>query len=289
MSTDAVRKAAVLGKPVSHSLSPVLHGAAYAALGLGGWTYDRVEVDEEGLPGFVKSLGQEWAGLSVTMPGKRAALRVAEEATPRAVAVGAANTLVHRGSGEWAADCTDVDGITGALTSAGWVGSPSFTGVVLGAGGTASAAVAAFAELGAGRVRLVVREPERAREAVAAAERTGIAAEVLRWSDVDFRELAKDAAVLVTTVPPAAIAPHAAELAVLPCLLDVIYDPWPTPLAEAVAARGGRLATGLDMLLHQAFGQVEQFTGEPAPKVAMRDALREATGNAVPLPLPTDA
>ncbi|MEU3269415.1 shikimate dehydrogenase [Saccharomonospora sp. NPDC006951] len=292
MSTDAVRKAAVLGKPVSHSLSPVLHGAAYEALGLAGWTYDRVEVDEEGLPGFVERLGEEWAGLSVTMPGKRAALRLAAEATPRAIAVGAANTLVHRSGGEWVADCTDVDGITGALHAAGGVcpASPEpFTGLVLGAGGTASAAVAAFAELGAGRVRLVVREPERAREAVATAERAGIAAEVLRWSDVDFRSLAEDAAVLVTTVPPAAVTPHVAELAVVPCLLDVIYDPWPTPLAEAVAARGGRLATGLDMLLHQAFGQVEQFTGKPAPRVAMRDALRAATGDAVPLPLPTDA
>jgi shikimate dehydrogenase len=86
-------------------------------------------------------------------------------------------------------------------------------------------------------------------------------------------------------VPPAAVARHAAELAGAPCVLDVIYHPWPTPLAEAVTARGGRIATGLDMLLHQAFGQVEQFTGLVAPREAMRDALRAATENVLPLPL----
>jgi shikimate dehydrogenase len=89
----------------------------------------------------------------------------------------------------------------------------------------------------------------------------------------------------VNTVPPDAVLPHVADLAAIAHVLDVIYHPWPTPLAEAVAARGGRLATGLDMLLHQAFGQAEHFTGRPAPRAAMRDALREATGNLLPLPI----
>jgi shikimate dehydrogenase len=91
--------------------------------------------------------------------------------------------------------------------------------------------------------------------------------------------------VVVSTVPSVALEAHVEELAAARCLLDVIYHPWPTPLAKAVAARGGRLATGLDMLLHQAFGQVEHFTGLDAPREAMRDALSEATGNQVPLPL----
>ncbi|MFB9569043.1 shikimate dehydrogenase, partial [Saccharopolyspora hordei] len=119
MARSDQRRAAVLGSPIEHSLSPVLHGAAYAALGLDGWTYERVEADERQLVDVVAGLGPEWAGLSVTMPGKRAALRVADEASARAEAVGAANTLVHRADGSWAADCTDVDGVVGALRAAG--------------------------------------------------------------------------------------------------------------------------------------------------------------------------
>lgn len=279
------RRAAVLGKPVEHSLSPVLHGAAYAALGLTGWTYQRIEVDAEGLPGFVRGLGAEWVGLSVTMPGKRAALDFASQVTARAAAVGAANTLVRTESG-WLADCTDVDGVVGALrTAGGYRPGAGKTGAVLGAGGTAAAAVAGLVELGMTGVRLVVREPARARETAAAAEAAGLSVDVLRWSEVDFGALGESSAVVVSTVPPEATAPHAAALAAARCLLDVIYHPWPTPLAEAVTARGGQVATGLDMLLHQAFGQVEQFTGLPAPREAMRAALRAATDRILPLPL----
>jgi shikimate dehydrogenase len=94
-----------------------------------------------------------------------------------------------------------------------------------------------------------------------------------------------DASVLVNTVPPEAVMPLVPVLARTPCVLDVIYHPWPTPLAMAVGEQGGRVATGLDMLLHQAFGQVEQFTGHVAPRQAMRDALHAATGRVLPLPL----
>ncbi|WP_081655152.1 shikimate dehydrogenase [Amycolatopsis orientalis] len=284
-STDRPRRAAVLGKPVAHSLSPVLHRAAFAALGLAGWTYDRIETDAAELPGFVDGLGPEWVGLSVTMPGKRAALDYAAEVTPRAAAVGAANTLVRRPDG-WLADCTDVDGVTGALRYAGgYSPSASDQAVVLGAGGTAAAAVVGLAALGVTKVRLVVREPARAAETVDAAKRAGLDADVLRWSETDFSELADRTAVLVNTVPPDAVVPHLAELSRIGSVLDVIYHPWPTALAEAVERRGGRIATGLDMLLHQAFGQTEQFTGRPAPREEMRAALREASGNILPLPI----
>ncbi|WP_370942662.1 shikimate dehydrogenase [Amycolatopsis sp. cg5] len=284
VSTNA-RRAAVLGKPVEHSLSPVLHGAAYRALGLDDWSYERVEMDADGLPAFVLGLGPEWTGLSVTMPGKRAALDFATEVTERASAVGAANTLVRVESG-WLADCTDVDGVAGALRFAGgYSPADGDVGTVLGAGGTAAATVVAFAAMGLSSVRLVVRNPDRAGETTKAAKAAGLEVDVLTWSEADFAELASSTAVLVNTVPPDAVAPHVAELAAVPCLLDVIYHPWPTPLAAAVAARGGRLATGLDMLLHQAFGQVEHFTGLAAPREAMRDALREATGGILPLPL----
>lgn len=285
-SEPGAHRAAVLGSPVAHSLSPVLHAAAYNALGLTGWTFDRIECTADEVAPFVAGLGPEWVGLAVTMPGKRSALAVADERTERAVAVGAANTLLRLPGGGWQADCTDVSGVTGALTAAGgYRPEDGATGLLLGAGGTATAALAGLAELRVTDVVIVVRDPARATEALATAERVGVRVTVRRWSDVDLRALARSSAVVVSTVPAPATDVHADELAEAACLLDVIYHPWPTPLAQAVLRRGGRLATGLDMLLHQAFGQVRQFTGLAAPMVAMRDALREATGGTLPLPL----
>lgn len=281
MRTDRQgRRAAVVGSPVRHSLSPVLHEAAYAELGLRDWSYERVERDAEGLVQLVGELGPEWAGLSVTMPGKRAAMAVASGTTDRAEAVGAANTLVRRPDGGWAADCTDVEGVTGALRSAG-----GFTGgsraLLLGAGGTAAAALAGFAELGLREVVLAVREPARADEAVRTAQRVGVAVRTERLGELDLAAAVAEADVVVSTLPAGAVDDHAPVLAAAPCLLDVIYHPWPTPLAKAVERAGGRLATGLDMLLHQAFGQVEQFTGSRAPRERMREALSAATGRAL--------
>lgn len=280
MPTDA-RRAAVVGKPVAHSLSPVLHGAAYQALGL-NWTYTRLEASESELPELVANLDDSWVGLSVTMPGKRAALAVATEATPRATAVGAANTLVRTPEG-WSADCTDVDGVTGALRAVGYVPGP--TAAVLGAGGTACAALAGLAALGVTTATVVVRDPNRASEAVACAKAVGLKVTVSPWASTDFEALAAASSVLINTTPPDAVAPVVPALSQASCVLDVIYHPWPTPLATAVTTQGGVLATGLDMLLHQAFGQVEQFTGQPAPRAAMRDALRAETGDILPLPL----
>jgi shikimate dehydrogenase len=274
-----VRQAAVVGKPVAHSLSPVLHGAAYEALGL-PWTYTRLEASESELPALVAGLDESWVGLSVTMPGKGAALRLATTATDRARAVGAANTLVRHAEG-WAADCTDVEGVAGALRAAGFAGGTS--GVLLGAGGTARAALAGLAELGVASVTVVVRDPARAEAARVCAAAVGVKLEVVAWASADFPALVAVSSVLVNTAPPDAVSPEA--LGGTPFLLDVIYHPWPTPLATAVASRGGHVATGLDMLLHQAFGQVQQFTGESAPRQAMRDALHTATGGMLPLPL----
>ena len=133
---DRARKAAVLGSPIAHSRSPQLHLAAYRALGLTDWTYERIECTAEQLPELVGGLGPEWVGLSVTMPGKFAALRFADARTERAELVGSANTLVRTPNG-WRADNTDVDGVAGAL---GTVDGPA---IVVGSGGTAPAAVVA--------------------------------------------------------------------------------------------------------------------------------------------------
>ncbi|GLZ36098.1 shikimate dehydrogenase [Lentzea sp. NBRC 105346] len=267
-------KAAVIGSPIAHSLSPVLHNAGYAALGLSDWTFSRIECVAAEVPGLLAGFGPEWAGLACTMPNKHAALAVASSATPRALAVGAANTLVRSGDG-WHADCTDVDGVVGALRGAGFV--EGGRGVLLGAGGTANAALAGLAELGVKEVSLVVREPSRASEAVECAARVGVEVTVERFDSVDLVSLASTSDVLVSTVPAAATSPIADVLALAPVVLDVIYHPWPTPVAVAVERSGARLATGLDMLLHQAFGQFEQITGREAPRDVMTAALREAT------------
>jgi shikimate dehydrogenase len=258
----------VLGSPITHSRSPQLHLAAYRALGLDDWTYDRIECSADELPEVMGALGPEWVGVSVTMPGKFAALRFAHDCTGRADLVGAANTLVRTPTG-WRADNTDVDGVTGAL------GEASGHAVVVGSGGTAPAVVVGLAELGVQRITVAARNREKAAPVVDLATRVG--AET-GWVDLEGPDLASviaEVSVVVSTIPADAAERHAAALSDAPVLLDAIYDPWPTPLAVAVEARGGRVISGLQMLLNQAFAQVEQFTGLAAPKEAMRAALRD--------------
>jgi shikimate dehydrogenase len=258
----------VLGSPIVHSRSPQLHLAAYRALGLTDWTYERIECTADELPSLVRGFGPEWVGLSVTMPGKFAALAFADEHTIRAEFVGSANTLVHTGAG-WRADNTDVDGVTGAL-GARLDGTPSAvrTAAVLGSGGTAPAALVGLAELGAAEVSIVSRDRDKAEPLLALGARLGV---IVRWVALGTPLDAVD--VVVNTLPARVAAEHAATVTGASLLLDAIYDPWPTPLAKVVVAAGGSVVSGLDMLLHQAFAQVEQFTGRPAPKEAMRAAL----------------
>jgi len=156
-------RAAVLGSPIAHSLSPALHTAAYAALGLDGWAYTAHEVGEDQLAGFVAGLGPEWAGLSLTMPLKEAAFAVAQEVSPLAREVGAVNTLVRLPDGAWSADNTDVEGLARALQEGGARDALVASGhaLVLGSGATARSAVAALAELGAARVTFAVRAAAR--------------------------------------------------------------------------------------------------------------------------------
>ncbi|MBF6096889.1 shikimate dehydrogenase [Nocardia cyriacigeorgica] len=268
-SGTEVRKAAVLGSPIAHSRSPQLHLAAYRALGL-PWTYDRIECTAEQLPGLVDGLGPEWVGLSVTMPGKEAALAYATERTERAELVGSANTLL-RIDGGWRADCTDVDGVLGALRGGGVEALSE--AVVLGAGGTARPALLALAELGATAVTIVARDAGRAASAVDLAHRLGLTATVIGFDPAAVGAAAARSGAAVSTVPPAAAAVVADAVAAVPVVLDAIYNPWPTPLAQAVVRAGQTVVSGLDMLINQAYGQVEQFTGRPAPREAMAAAL----------------
>ncbi len=265
-SGQAPRKAGVLGSPIAHSRSPQLHLAAYRALGLHNWTYERIECGAEELPAVVGGFGPEWVGVSVTMPGKFVALRFADEHTARAGQVGSANTLVRTACG-WRADNTDIDGVAGAL------GAVSGRALVCGSGGTAPAAVVGLAELGVTGITVVARNPDKAARLVDLGTRVGVAT---RFCGLDSGGLADEVAAaeaLVSTIPADIASRYASTFAAIPVLLDAVYDPWPTPLAAAVAAAGGRVIGGLQMLLHQAFAQVEQFTGLPAPREAMACAL----------------
>ncbi|MEU7845035.1 shikimate dehydrogenase [Micromonospora sp. NPDC049114] len=276
--TVVARRAAVLGKPIAHSLSPVIHTAGYAAAGLTGWSYTRIECAAAELPALVADLGPEWAGLSVTMPGKEAALAVADAASPVAVAVGAANTLVRRPDGSWYADNTDVGGMVEVLTEAGVLPGAALT--VVGAGGTARAALATAARLACSSVTVVARRPEAVDELRPVADALDVALTAGAWADAP-RHLAV-ADVVVSTVPKGVADPLADAVTWRPgaVCFDALYDPWPTPLAASARAAGLRVVSGLDLLLAQAVGQFEQFTGVAAPVGAMREALAAARRSA---------
>ena len=258
-------RSAILGSPVAHSLSPVLHTAAYRALGLTDWHYGRHEVDEAGLPPFLAGLGGDWAGLSLTMPLKRVALALAEQRSDLAAAVGAANTLT-RCDGGWRADNTDVHGISAALREAGSHGPGQ--ALILGAGGTAAAALAALCELGEANPTVLVRDVNRAVELRAAAERLGVTLTV-RGGLHDGPLPAAD--VIISTLPAGAA--DGLRITGPATVLDVVYAPWPTSFARAAQQEGATIVSGLLMLLHQAAAQVELMTGRAAPLDAMRAAL----------------
>ena len=264
-------RAAVLGRPVSHSLSPLLHRAAYAALGLADWTYDALDVGAEDLPVLLAGLGPEWRGFSVTMPCKQAAADIADVVEPLPRLLHAANTLIRTDAG-WRAENTDVSGIGMALQLAGVEEAGS--AAIIGAGGTATAAAVALSSLGAGHVEVVVRDRARAGAVTRVLDVLGVPSTVSQLADA-----ALDAAVVVSTVPVDA----QPDVLALPwrggqTVLDVLYANWPTPLARRVTDVGGTIAGGLDVLFWQATVQVELMTGHPAPIAAMRAALDAAVG-----------
>ena len=275
LTATSPRSAAVLGHPVDHSLSPVLHGAAYRALGLDGWTYERIDCDAEQLPSVVGSAPDHRVGFSVTMPGKFAALGYATEVSDRARIVGSANTLVRRGTG-WFADCTDVDGVTGALAEFDGL-PPEPTAVVLGVGGTARPVLAGLAEAGATRVVLASRR-DNAGPAAECGRALGLEIHTVLLTDESLVDEISRSDVLVNTVPEPGIGDLTGLVAHANRVFDVLYDPWPTSAGSVAMAAGIPVVGGDVMLLHQAFGQVELFTGRPAPRQAMAAALAEALG-----------
>ncbi|GAA0924352.1 shikimate dehydrogenase [Streptomyces thermoalcalitolerans] len=271
-ATD-VRRAAVLGSPIAHSLSPVLHRAAYEELGLTHWSYERFEVDEAGLPGFIEGLGPEWAGLSLTMPLKRAVIPLLDSISDTAASVEAVNTVVFTEDGRRIGDNTDVPGMVAALREHGIEQVDS--AAVLGAGATASSALAALARICTGEVVACVRSETRAAEMRQWGERLDIEVRTADWADAAE---ALRAPLVIATTPAGTTDALADAVPERPAaLFDVLYDPWPTALAARWSMAGGAVVGGLDLLVHQAVLQVEQMTGRsPAPLDAMRKAGERA-------------
>jgi shikimate dehydrogenase len=279
----AGRRAAVLGHPVGHSLSPVLHRAAYDALGLTGWTYRALDVEEPGLPGFLDDCQQEggWAGWSLTMPLKRAVRPLLVRESDLARDVGAVNTVLVAPDGLEGFN-TDVHGIVEALRERGVTprgdGEPPLRGVVLGGGATAASAVAALADLGCTDPVVHVRSAARAGDLTEAAERLGVRPVLTAFEATAMIATVREADVVISTLPagvgdslvPDGVAAAAGERR--PVLLDVVYDPWPTTLAAAWSAAGAPVVGGFVMLVHQAYGQVHLMTALRPPVAEMRAA-----------------
>jgi shikimate dehydrogenase len=257
----------VVGSPITHSLSPVLHRAAYAELGL-DWRYDAVELTGEQLADYLEA--HPVRGVSVTMPLKQIALGLAVEADPVAVTVGAANTLTPVAGGGWRADNTDVPGAVAALARHGITDLTGASVLLVGAGGTARGMIAAVRRLGADEVRVLVRRPEVAQEAlgpVADALGIGLSIDSLSVDAFGRPDL------LVSTTPAGALDAYAGAAAGAATVFEVLYHPWPTALVVAARRTGATVVGGLDLLVGQAGRQVELMTGCPvAPVEAMRAA-----------------
>ncbi len=270
-------RCAVLGDPIDHSLSPVIHRAAYDALGLTGWQYDAVLVAAGGLGRFLDGLDPaRWRGLSLTMPLKREAVPLLGSYDEWVAGTGACNTILVEPDGSRHGLNTDV---TGALMVLGEHDeAPLKDVVVLGGGATATSVLLALAERGMAQATLVVREPGRAAETVhaVAAHRSAPSVEVRTVDEVADASQAAD--VLVSTVPASAQTPDLlAAVAEIPLVFEVVYEPWPTPLAAAAARSGRTVISGLDLLVAQAVNQVTAMTGRfDVPVGAMRRAAEDA-------------
>ena len=271
------RRCAVVGSPVAHSLSPALHRAAYAELGL-DWAYDHVRVDSAGLEEFVDGLDPSWRGLSLTMPLKRTVVPLLDTSDDWVRLSGVSNTLVLD-EGSRHGYNTDIPGAIAAMEER--LAAPARSAVVLGGGATATSVLLALAEQGCQSATLLVRDPARAEETVAVVSGHPHAPELTVGTLEAMAPLEAD--LVVSTIPGEAQTGEVlTACAQVPAVFEVVYDPWPTPLAQAVLDDGRRLVAGLDLLAHQAVGQVLRMTGESVSVDLLREAgTRELERRAV--------
>ncbi|MFL6157314.1 MAG: shikimate dehydrogenase [Marmoricola sp.] len=263
---DPVMKCAVLGSPIEHSLSPVLHRAAYAELGL-RWTYQALDVEERELRGFIEGRDRSWRGLSLTMPLKRTVMPMLDVVDEWTRLSGVANTVVFDGAIRKGYN-TDIPGAIAALRER--VPGPFANVVVLGGGATAASMLLALGELGCEHARLLVREPSRAVETVEAVGRAENGPEIEVGT---LGDPVGEADLVVSTIPSAAQTDWLVRSAdPCPVVFEVTYDPWPTPLAARALVSGRILISGLDLLINQAALQVNLMTTMTAPTAAMRAA-----------------
>jgi shikimate dehydrogenase len=262
-------RCAVLGSPIAHSLSPVMHRAAYAELGL-DWTYEAIEVREDGLAAFLDGLDDGWRGLSVTAPLKRAIVPLVTTLDDEVERLGVGNTILLDG-GTRSAHNTDVPGAVAALAERGVEDVELVR--ILGGGATAASFVSVAQRIGARRVELFVREPTRAESAAQVAETLGLEVEV-RTIDKPILDVAE---LLVSTVPSDVIGSRSHELVESArAVFDVVYDPWPSRLVEAALGAERPAVSGLDLLAHQAALQVELMTGGTVDVAVLRDAALDS-------------
>lgn len=272
----SARRCGVLGDPIAHSLSPVLHRAGYAALGL-AWTYDAHRVASGGLRDFLDVLDETWRGLSLTMPLKREAVGLVDRLTEPARLAGAVNTLVLGDDGERVGDNTDLPGAVAAIRER--TTDALASAVILGGGATATSVGLALVDLGVTSLQVLVRDEARAGQTLDALRAHPSSPEVsvgaLGATDVLVTDI------VVSTIPAEAqtdvLVRRCSEV---PVVFEALYEPWPTPLARA--ARERVLVSGLDLLVHQAVLQFEIFTGRAAPLEAMRSAGRDALAGRMP-------
>jgi shikimate dehydrogenase len=263
---DGVRRCAVLGSPIAHSLSPLLHRAAYAALGL-DWTYERFEVTAAGLADFVAGLDSSWRGLSLTMPLKEAVLGLGE-VDPVARLAGSGNTLIL--GGRRRVYNTDVAGLVWAIRRVTPAPVPRVT--ILGSGATARSAVVALSQLATETITVLARTPAKAETLVGLGTELGLRMRVQPWGSV-----LPPADLVLSAATAGAVDAMADQIAAsAPVVLDIVYAPWPTPLGEAAAQAGRTVISGLDLLVGQALRQVELMTGQSVPAEVLFAALPQS-------------
>lgn len=265
--SEPTRQAAVLGHPISHSLSPLIHNAGINDLGLNA-QYSAIDVTEDDLQSFINQLSSDWVGLSLTMPLKSRVLEFISCSDPVVETTGSANTVYRNESGSWQLMNTDVFGLEAAIKSSGF--EFDGTAIILGSGATGRSAALALANLGFNRVNVLARNTTDARLVCEILTSHRVASDHLAWGKRGFSEYG----LVLSTLPPHAFQWNQGGVTCSEntVLLDVAYSPWPSALASEWPNE--LIINGIEMLYWQATRQFESFFGQPAPLDAMRRAIQ---------------